>query len=129
MTIKKYKFKILLVVSILFVASSLAYGQTNINKTFIGFWTSDGTSLKFLFFLDKENTLQLVSWDTNKNYPYEEKEILKIQALDNTIKTTEKMVSTNWVTYNTYSVENENTLKCSIGGNGNGSIIYLKRLK
>lgn len=125
----KGKIRLILVTAILCIASSLAFGQTKLNKTFIGYWTSDGTTTRHLFFLDKENTLQLVSWDTNKDYPYEEQEILKIQVVNNTIKTTEKMVSTNWITYNTYSIVDENTLKCLVGGDGNGAIIYLKRLK
>jgi len=125
----KSKLKNLLVTAILCLACSVAFGQTNLNKTFIGYWTSDGTTTRQLFFLDKENTIQLISYDTNKDYPFEEKEILKIQVVNNAIKTTEKMVSTNWVTYNTYTVIDENTLKCSIGGDGNGGIIFFKRLK
>jgi len=39
------------------------------------------------------------------------------------------MASTNWVTNNNYSIVDENTLKCLLGGDGNGAIIYLKRLK
>jgi len=69
----KSKFKILLVTAILCIANSLTFDQNNLNKTFIGYWTSDGTTKRQLFFLDNENTLQLVKWDTNKDYPYEEK--------------------------------------------------------
>lgn len=68
-------------------------------------------------------------WDTNNLYPYEEVEILKIQEIGNTIKTTQKMVSTNWVTYNVYTIIDENKLKCVIGGDANNTVIYLKRLK
>jgi hypothetical protein len=111
------------------ITSFTSYGQTNINKTFIGYWSSDGSTTRHLFFLDKENLLQLVSWDTNKNYQYEEVEILKIKFVNNIIESTEKMVSTNWITYNTYSIIDGNNLKCVIGGDGKNATIYLKRLK
>lgn len=122
----KSKFKILLVTAILCIASSLAFGQTNLNKTFIGYWTSDGTTTRHLFFLDKDDVFQMVSWDSSDG---EELEVVKLQVINNSIKTTLKFVSTNWVTYNTYSIVDENTLKCLVGGDGNGAIIYLKRLK
>ena len=122
----KRKFKLLLVTTILCITSSLAFGQANLNKNFIGYWTTDGSTTRTIMFKDKDDMLQIVIWDS---YNGEEMEIVKIQLVGNTIKTTEKYRKTNWVTYNTYSVVDENTLKCSIGGDGNGSIIYLKRLK
>lgn len=122
----KSKFKLILITAILCIASSFAFGQTDLNKNFIGYWTTDGSMTRTIIFKDKDNVLQMVMWDSSDG---EEKEILKIQVANNTIKTTEKMVSTNHVTYNTYSIIDENTLKCSIGGDGNGAIIYLKRLK
>lgn len=120
------KIKLLLVTAILCITSSLAFSQNDLNKSFIGYWTTDGSMTRTIIFKDKDNVLQIVKWDSSNG---EEKEILKIQVVNNTIKTTEKMVSTNWVTYNTYSIIDENTLKCSIGGDGKGSVIYLKRLK
>jgi len=120
------KIKLLLVTAILCITSSLAFSQNDLNKSFIGYWTTDGSMTRTIIFKDKDNVLQIVKWDSSNG---EEKEILKIQVVNNTIKTTEKMVSTNWVTYNTYSIIDKNTLKCSIGGDGKGSVIYLKRLK
>jgi hypothetical protein len=124
----KRKFKLIFLTVILCIASSFAIGQTNLNKTIIGYWTqsSSGSTVRCIIFKDKDDILQMVIWDSSDG---EEKQVLKIQFENNTIKTTEKMISTNWVTYNTYSIVDENTLKCSIGGDGNGSIIYYKRLK
>jgi hypothetical protein len=122
----KNKFKILLFTAILFVASSFAFGQSNLDKTFIGFWTTDGSTTRIVIFKDKDDVLQMVKWNSNDG---EEKEVIKIQIVNNNIKTTEKMVSRNWVKYNTYSILDENTIKCKIDGDGNGSIIYYKRLK
>lgn len=123
----KIKFKLLLVTVILCI-SSLTFGQTTLNKNFIGYWTqsSSGSSVRCIIFKDKDDILQMVIWDSSDG---EEKQVLKIQVENNTIKTTEKMISTNWVTYNTYSIVDENILKCSIGGDGDGAIIYYKRLK
>jgi hypothetical protein len=122
----KRKIKILLVTVILFLTKSLVFGQVNLNKNFIGFWTTDGSFTRTIIFVDKDDMLQIVSWDS---YEGEEMEIVKLQLVGNTIKTTEKYKKNNWVTYNTYSVVNENTLKRTIGGDGEGSEIYLKRVK
>lgn len=122
----KSKIRLILVTAILCVASSFVFGQTEVKNTFIGYWTTDGAKTRIVFFKDKEGMLQMVEWDSSDG---EEMEILKIQAVNNTITTTEKMVSTNHITYNTYSVVDDNTLKRTIGGDGNGAIIYLKRLK
>jgi hypothetical protein len=120
----KRKFKFILLTAILCLSSC----QTNLNKSFIGYWTqsSGGSTVRCIIFKDKDNILQMVKWDNSDG---EEKQVLKIQVENNTIKTTEKMISTNWVTYNTYSIVDENTIKCSIGGDGNGFIIDYKRLK
>ena len=122
----KSKFKLILVTAILCIASSFAFGQTNLSKTFIGYWTTDGSKARTVIFKDKDDVFQMVTWDSSDG---EEMEILKIQVTNNTIKTTQKMVSTNHVIYCTYSSVDENTLKCTIGGDGNGYIIYFKRLK
>lgn len=122
----KGKIRHILVTTILCLASSIAFGQKEVKNTFIGYWTTDGSTTRIVLFKDKDGMLQMVEWDSSDG---EEMEILKIQAVNNTIKTTEKMVSTNHVTYNTYSIVDENTLKRTIGGDGNGTIIYLKRLK
>jgi hypothetical protein len=128
MKLIKSKFKLILITAILCISSSFAFGQTDLNKTFIGYWTqsSSGSTVRCIIFKDKDDILQIVIWDSSDG---EEKQVLKIQVETNTIKTTEKMISTNWVTYCTYSIVDENTLKCSIGGDGNGSIIFFKRLK
>jgi hypothetical protein len=124
----KSKFKLILITAILCIASSFAFGQTDLNKTFIGYWTqsSSGSTVRCIIFKDKDDIHQMVLWDSSDG---EELQVLKIQVETNTIKTTQKMISTNWVTYNTYSIVDANTLKCSIGGDGDGVLIYFKRLK
>lgn len=122
----KSKLRIILVTATLCLSSSLVIGQTEVKNTFIGYWTADKYRLQLVFFKDKEGILQMAEWDGSDG---EEMEILKIQAVNNTIETTEKMVSTNHVTYNTYYIVDENTLKRFVGGDGNGDIVYFKRLK
>ncbi len=117
---------LILVTIIGFLTSSTAFGQNNINKSFIGFWTSDGTVAKTVIFKDKDDNLQFVKWSSQGG---DEVEIVKIKIEGNYIKTTEKFISTNWITYNTYSIVDENTLKQVIDGDGGGTIIILKRIK
>jgi len=125
----KSKFRLLLLTVIFSIAGSYAYGQVKLDKTFIGYWTQEGTSgslVRCVIFNDKDGVLQMVLWDSSDGA---EMQVIKIQVVNNTIETTEKMVSTNWVTYNSYSIENKNTLKCRVGGDGDGAVVYFKRLK
>ena len=123
----KKRLKLILLTAIFCVANSIAFGQTTLNKTFFGYWTTDGSKVRTVIFMDKDDVFQMVKWDSSDG---EELEVVKLQVINNSIKTTVKVISTNWVTYNTYSIVNENTLKCVVGGDAaSGTVIYLKRLK
>jgi hypothetical protein len=112
-----------LLISTLF--STVAFAQS-LNKSFIGFWKADQSSVKTVFFNDKNDSIQMVTWDSSDG---EEMEILELEIVGATIKTTERMPSTDWTIYNTYSVIDENTLQCILSRNDNETIIYLNRLK
>lgn len=123
---KQLKF-LLLTIIISTLTCSSSCGQATVDKNFIGYWTTNGSQERTVIFKDKDDILQMVLWDSSSG---EEVGVVKIQVLGDTIKTTEKVLSTNWVTYNTYSIIDENTLKCSVGGDApSGTIIYLKRVK
>lgn len=123
----KSKYKLILLTAILCIAILIAFGQTNLDKTFVGYWTADDSKVRTVIFRDKDDVFQMVIWDSSDG---EEVEVVKLQVTEKTIKTTEKVVSTNWVTYNTYSNVDENTLKCIVGGDASsGTVIYLKRFK
>lgn len=105
------------------------FSQDSVNKTFIGYWSSESSLTKMIFFLDKGNMLQLVSWDANTKYPYEEFVVMSLEYENNVIKSTEKFVSTNWVTKNTFTIVDENKLKCVVGGDGKDKVIFFDRIK
>ena len=111
---------------ILEAASPVTCGQSNINEIFVGYWIADESTVKTVIFKDRNDSIQMVMWD---NHDGEEMEIIKIQMVDNTIQTTEKMASTNWITNNVYSIIDENTLKLVIENDDGEAVIYLKRLK
>lgn len=124
----KKQFKLLILILLfcnLFSIDGLSQ-TTDSHNTFIGYWTTDGSTVRTVIFKDRYNSFQMVKWDSSNG---EEKEVLKIDIVDQTIRTTEKMVSTNWVTYNIYSIVNENRIKVVIEGDAEGTIIYLKRLR
>ena len=123
--IKKIR-KIFFVILLVFTPLILVFSQTSGNlKSFIGYWTTNGSMTRTVIFVDKDNQYQMVIWDSSDG---EDIKIVNIQVKGSTIKTTEKTNSTNWVTYNTYSIIDENKLKYKVEGDGN-TTIYLKRLK
>jgi len=123
------KTKIITAVLIMFItamSSITVFAENNLNKTFIGYWTTDGSKARTVIFKDKNDLVQMIEWDSSDG---EEIEVRNINVVNDSIETTEVAKSTNWVTYNTYTIVNENTLKCVIGGDANGTVIYLKRIK
>jgi len=94
-------------------------------KNIVGLWESESTSTRLVFFYDKTNTLQLVEWDSRGG---EEMQILNIITKGDSVKTTEKFVSTNFTTLNAYYLTDENTMGNIINGD-NISTIYFKRKK
>ena len=122
------KIKLLFLITIIgLVTSSVAYGQSNFNEMFIGYWTIDDSTVKTVIFKDKNNHVQMVMWDSSDG---EEMEIVQLQVVGDVIQTIEKMGSTNWITYNTYSIIDENTLKCVFDNDDeSGIVIYFERLK
>ena len=93
---------------------------------FIGQWETEDSFVKMVFFKDRNNQLQMVAWDTNDG---EEMVIEKLEIDGDDLKTTEKMVSSDWTTYNTYIIVDENTIKNVIDGDAGGVTIMLTRLK
>lgn len=70
----KRRFKLILVTVILCITTSFAFGQTNFDKSFIGYWTTDGSKTRTVIFKDKNDVLQMVMWDSSDG---EEVEIVK----------------------------------------------------
>ena len=121
----KRKFKILILMTAMLVISNLLNAQTLDAKKFVGFWTTDASTTRLVFFIDKNDKLQLVEWSSDGG---EEMDIMELKVFSNKIKTTERFKSTNHVTYNDYILVDENTLKNIINGDAN-TTIYFKRLK
>ena len=118
---------------VLFLSTSLfttlqAQDADNMSKLdmFIGQWETEDSFVKMVFFKDRNNQLQMVAWDTNDG---EEMVIEKLEVDGDDIKTTEKMVSSDWTTYNTYIIVDENTIKNVVDGDAGGVTIMLTRLK
>lgn len=95
-------------------------------KNFIGYWTTDSSSVRTVIFKDKDDNFQMVIWDKND---CEMLEVSKIKFKDNELKATEKTKSTNWETHDTYTIKDKNTLNCAIEREGGVTNITLVRVK
>ena len=90
----------------------------------VGYWSSDSTSARLVFFYDKSDTLRLVEWDDSDG---EEMEILKFEVTTDQVKTTERMPSTDHVIHNTYILKDENTIENRLTGDDSSTVTF-KRL-
>lgn len=116
-----------LIVAICSISFNQANSQTEKpNNDFIGQWKTEDSSVKMVIFKDKDGLFQIVAWDASDG---EELVIEEFSFDDKVLKTKEKMPSTDWETYNTYILVDENKIKNIIDGDGNGAIIYLIRMK
>ena len=127
-------FKPLLLVLFLssFCSNPLHAQAKTVSDTFIGQWQMEDASVKIVIFKDRNDEFQMVAWDSSDG---EEFVIERFVVEGNLIKTTEKMPSTNWITYNTYTIVDENKLKNVVNRDPNGdddeeeTVLYLTREK
>jgi hypothetical protein len=121
------RFKMVVLASFLFLAISFCSNpghDTNAKSGMVGYWSSDSTSARLVFFYDKTDTLRLVEWDDGDG---EEMEILEFNVTDGQVKTTERMPSTDHVIHNTYILKDENTIENTFTGDDSSTMIF-KRL-
>ena len=104
---------------------NLLKAQSLDSKYFTGYWSSDKSSTRLVFFIDINDKLQLVEWDSKGG---EEMEIIDMKIDGNKIKTTERFKSMNHVTFNEYILSDENKIENIISGDAN-TTIYFNRLK
>ena len=136
---KKFKYSVLysiigLIVLLAFLiklSKNKVVKKSDVNN-FIGYWIQifednvegllEGTEVKFVIFNDKKGNLKMVSWSVAS---FEEFQILNIDLEYDSILTTEIFNSNNFITYNRYSILDENTIKCTIN---NKDIALFRRL-
>lgn len=116
-----------LLISTISCSSKFSKSNDKINathNTFTGSWESDDTTVEMTISKDNNGLFKIVAWDTSDG---EEIEIIEIKMVNETIKTIEKMKSTNWVTTNIYSIVDDHTIENLILKDGNETIIYFQR--
>jgi hypothetical protein len=115
--------KVFLIITIaLFNLNISAQEQININNL-IGYWQPDQESAQLFFWKDFLGKLQYQAISGTSGEPID-LITLKIEKYSVFIRTI--YIPNNWVTENVYTLINENTLKCVVTGDGNGTITYTK---
>ena len=112
----------LIIVIALFSLNIFAQSKISSNNL-VGFWEPNKHSSNMVFWLDTENNLQMVEFDTMDGAP--------LRLLSMTIVNDELIVKTicdekNWEIESTYTFIDNNTLQCTIKGPINGTVIYTK---
>ena len=94
------------------------------NDDYIGYWYSkDSTHL--VFWKDCNNEMQLIEFSANSGTPLE---LISANFNKTNLYVKSNFKENNWVTESEYTFVDSNTLKCTMTGAGNSTIIY-KRVK
>ena len=118
------KDKIIIALIFVLLSTTFIYGQ-NTKKSFVGHWTSDGTSTEFVIWIDQNDNFQLVEWDRDGG---ESLEILSIKFENNNLFVRTRFKSNNWVVTNILSLVDQYNISSKIIGDANTTIKY-KKLK
>ncbi len=119
--------KLVVVIFALLSFAMSSYGQQSIDpENYCGYWKSDGTTERIVVFKDANEHLQSVAWDAMDG---EVLNVYKPAFENNMLTTTEFCPSTQYLTYNYYTLVNTNMLKDSIVGDGKATLVYFTRVK
>ncbi len=98
--------KIFLLLLILVGTATAAFSQTA-NANFLGYWKSDGTSVRLVIYTNDFGAYKIMAWDSGDG------EVLEVSDLNiegNTIRCTMYTKSTNWRIESVYTLMDRNTL-------------------
>jgi hypothetical protein len=100
------------------------FAQQKINITnLLGYWKPDQESAELFFWKDADDKLQTqgISSTSGKQI-----DVITLRINDASIFIRTIFIPNNWVTENVYTFIDNNTLKCVVTGDGEGTIIYKK---
>ena len=108
----------------LFVASTTAFCQEKINTDdFIGYRVPDEESSQLFFWKDVNGELQMQEISGTNGEPID---LLVLRINSNSVYAKTNYSKSNWVTENTFTFIDKETLQCVTTGVGTGTIIYRK---
>ena len=113
-----------LVLVCLFGASTTAYSQEKIiTDDLIGYWMPDEESTQLFFWKDVNGELQMQEISGTNGEPID---LLVLRINSNSVYAKTTYSKSNWVTENTFTLIDKETLQCDTIGAGTGTIIYRK---
>jgi len=99
-------------------------GKEKINtEDLIGYWKPDQECTELFFWKDSLGRLQTQSISSTSGRSVD---VITLRVEKDYIFIRTIFIPNNWVTENTYTFIDKNTLKCVITGDGNGTIVYTK---
>jgi hypothetical protein len=115
--------KVFLIIAITLFSLNV-FSQEKINTNdLIGYWQPDQESAELFFWKDVNGNLQTQEISSSSGLPID---LITLKINNNSVFIRTIFIPNNWVTENTYTFIDKNTLKCIVTGNGNGTIIYKK---
>ena len=113
-----------LVLVCLFGTLTTAYSQEKIiTDDLIGYWMPDEESTQLFFWKDVNGELQMQEISGTSGEPLD---LLVLQVNSNSVYAKTTYPKSNWVTENTFTFIDKETLQCVTTGAGTGTIIYRK---
>jgi hypothetical protein len=113
-----------LVLVCVFGTSTIIFGQQSINTDeLIGYWMPDEESTQLFFWKDVNGKLQMQEISGTNGEPLD---LLDLRVNSNSVYAKTTYSKLNWVTENTFTLIDKETLQCLITGAGTATIIYRK---
>jgi hypothetical protein len=107
-----------------FGISTSTYCQEKINTDdLIGYWKPDQESVQLFFWKDGTGKLQLQEISGTSGEPLD---LLSLRVNNDSVFVRTIFTELNWVTENTFTFKDKNTLKCVVTGDGNGTLVFSK---
>ena len=107
-----------------FGLSTSTFCQDKINTDdLIGYWMPDEESTQLFFWKDVNGELQMQEISGTSGEPVD---LLVLQVNSNSVYAKTTYPKSNWVTENTFTFIDKETLQCVTTGTGTGTIIYRK---
>ena len=116
--------KLFLLIVFVFGISTSTYCQEKINTDdLIGYWMPDEESTQLFFWKDVNGELQMQEISGTNGEPID---LLVLRINSNSVYAKTNYSKSNWVTENTFTFIDKETLQCVTTGAGTGTIIYRK---
>ena len=115
--------KVFFIIGILLISLNVLSQEKINTDNLIGRWIPSEKATDLFFWKDKNNTLQVQEFSSNSGKPLT---LIDLVINEDYVYIKTIFEPTNWTTESVFVFVDDNTLKCTITGDGDGVVYYKK---